>query len=115
MSQESRPSFVAGFSLGLFSGVLGYFLFGTERGQKVRAELSQHWAEAQAHLKEEGVLETEGQSLREFFEQLKNEILAGLEIDSAEFEFKEFEFNKKHKKKRRLSLGKKEPEKFKGI
>ncbi len=38
-----QDSFKAGLTLGVCLGVAGYFLFGTEKGKKVRTELEQAW------------------------------------------------------------------------
>ncbi len=39
-------SFLTGFTVGIFAGAAGYFLFGTSRGQKMRERLAQEWNQA---------------------------------------------------------------------
>ncbi len=54
MSQDrDQGSFLTGFTLGIFAGATGYFLFGTDRGGKVREELKAEWTKAQAKLETE--------------------------------------------------------------
>jgi gas vesicle protein len=64
---NNSSSFITGFTVGLFAGAAGYFLFGTKEGAKVRKQLVEDWEEAKEHLVEEGVLEHPEISLREFF------------------------------------------------
>jgi|GEM_PF-692107 len=59
-------SFVTGFTIGLFTGAAGYYLFATERGAKLRQQLVTEWENAKIDLVEEGVIENQHVSLREF-------------------------------------------------
>lgn len=61
---QDQGSFLTGFTLGLFAGATGYFLFGTDRGAKVRRELKTEWDQAQAGLAKaaESVEEASGHS-----------------------------------------------------
>ncbi len=85
MENKDSQVFATGFGLGMLTGVVGYFLFGTKRGQQLRKSLSQEWQHAQSHLQEQGVLsksaEEKEQSLSEFLNQLKNQILTELDLD----------------------------------
>lgn len=50
---DNQGSFVSGLTIGFLAGAAGYFLFGTDKGKKMRAELEREWRAAQAsgHLK----------------------------------------------------------------
>ena len=54
---SSQQTFTTGFTLGLFAGVAGYYLFGTDQGKKLRSKLAKEWVVAYDHLRQEGVLE----------------------------------------------------------
>lgn len=41
-------SFLSGLGIGLIGGAVGYFLFATEKGEKVRDRLAKEWQEIQA-------------------------------------------------------------------
>jgi gas vesicle protein len=45
--QTEHGSFLTGFTIGLFAGAAGYFLFATDKGGKVRKSLAREWQEAQ--------------------------------------------------------------------
>jgi gas vesicle protein len=45
--QADHGSFLTGFTIGLFAGAAGYFLFATDKGEKARKALSKEWQEAQ--------------------------------------------------------------------
>ncbi len=47
---QDQGSFLTGFALGVFAGAAGYFLFGTDRGHKVRRELQREWDTAKQDL-----------------------------------------------------------------
>jgi hypothetical protein len=49
-SDSHQGSFVNGFTVGLFAGALGYFLFGTNKGSKIRSTLVQEWESAQKEI-----------------------------------------------------------------
>lgn len=64
MSEDKHGSFLNGFSIGLFAGAAGYFLFGTNKGNDVRKQLATEWEKARVELEKDGVLE-QGKSLRD--------------------------------------------------
>lgn len=70
---QEHSNFVAGFSLGLLAGAAGYFLFGTEKGAKVRKQLVEEWEGAQEHLINEGAL-PEKLNLRQFLQNVFEEV-----------------------------------------
>lgn len=47
---QDQGSFLTGFALGVFAGAAGYFLFGTDRGHKVRRDLQREWENAKQDL-----------------------------------------------------------------
>ncbi len=63
---EDGSSFVTGFTIGLFAGAAGYYLFATEKGAKLRKQMVADWEGAKEHLIEEGVIEDNRISLRQF-------------------------------------------------
>ncbi|MEN8252753.1 MAG: hypothetical protein ABFQ62_00030 [Patescibacteria group bacterium] len=64
MSEEKHGSFLNGFTVGLFAGAAGYFLFGTKKGDSVRTQLAKEWEKAKGELEKEGVIES-GKGLKE--------------------------------------------------
>jgi len=44
---DQQGSFLNGFTLGLFAGAAGYFLFGTSKGNEIRTKITKEWQEAQ--------------------------------------------------------------------
>lgn len=69
-----QSSFVAGFSLGLIAGAAGYFLFATERGAKVRKQLITEWEGAKDQMVKEGVLPNKQVSIRQFLQNMFEEV-----------------------------------------
>jgi len=69
-----QGGFIAGFSIGLLAGAAGYFLFGTKRGAEIRHELVKEWENAQEHLAKEGVISSQPLSLRNFLQNLSEEV-----------------------------------------
>jgi len=61
---ENQGNFLTGFTIGLFAGAGGYFIFGTKKGDQVRQQLMKEWEKAKSDLVKQGVIE-EGKSLRE--------------------------------------------------
>lgn len=107
MEKNNHQVFTTGFTLGLLSGVAGYFLFGTKQGEKLRRRLGQEWASAQDYLREQGLAQVEAPTkLSEFWSQLKTELLDKLELDPEQPVAK--------KTKRRYTRHKK-PQQFKGV
>lgn len=66
--------FVAGFSIGLVAGAAAYFLFGTERGTKLRSQLMAEWESATDQMVDDGVIEDAQISLRGFLQDLVEDI-----------------------------------------
>lgn len=65
MAGQPEPgSFVTGFTVGLFAGAAGYFLFATKRGATLRQTLETEWKSAQAHLLTKGAIEQSSVDLR---------------------------------------------------
>ncbi len=54
MSNRDQGSFVGGFTLGMFAGAVGYFLFATEKGRKIKKDLAQEWEVARKTLPDRG-------------------------------------------------------------
>jgi gas vesicle protein len=50
--QSDQGSFLAGFSVGLVAGAVGYFLFATNKGSNLRDSLTEEWAAARSKLSE---------------------------------------------------------------
>ncbi|CAN5272774.1 hypothetical protein BH10PAT2_BH10PAT2_0020 [soil metagenome] len=70
-SQSSDgTSFVTGFTVGLFVGAAGYYLFATEKGAKLRKQLVNEWDSAKVDLVEQGVIENPKVTLREFIQDM---------------------------------------------
>jgi gas vesicle protein len=73
--QSSRPndqgSFLTGFTLGIFAGAVGYYLFATDKGKKLRTQLNQEWQEARTQVGPEVFPYS---SLRDVFESLAHKL-----------------------------------------
>lgn len=54
MANQDQGSFLAGFSVGLFAGAAGYFLFGTDRGRQLKHRLAHEWEAARKEMPERG-------------------------------------------------------------
>lgn len=65
-ADNSGGAFLSGLTVGLFAGAAGYFLFGTERGAKLRKDLEAEWMKAQSQLYQEGLIDNPEVSLRDF-------------------------------------------------
>ncbi len=65
-SSDDGNSFVTGFTVGLFVGAAGYYLFATDKGAKLRKQLVADWEGAKEQLIADGVIENDRLSLREF-------------------------------------------------
>lgn len=82
MSQSHHPyevdnsggSFLSGFTIGLFAGAAGYFLFGTERGAQVRKQLEAEWRAAQSKMYAEGVIDHPNISLRDMLKNFVHKV-----------------------------------------
>lgn len=102
-TQHDSGSFLSGLGIGLIGGAVGYFLFATDKGEKVRKQLKIEWKDIQKvvtpaveeTVKSEGSFkEMIGTFFSEMLEQAKEEQrLAEEEATKAK------EKNKKSKKK----------------
>jgi len=63
-------SFVTGFTVGLFIGAAGYYLFATEKGSKLRKQLVNEWEHAKVDLVNDGVIANPKITLREFIQDM---------------------------------------------
>ncbi len=103
MEKNNHQSFTTGFALGLFSGVVGYYLFGTKQGEKTRKKIASEWENAHQHLVDEGVLKEnlDFENLGEFLHAAKDELLKKLdiEIDQPKSLKKKRTYNRKTKQK----------------
>ncbi len=63
---EPQNSFATGFTLGVLTGAIGYFLFATERGTKLRYQLLDEWEQARGWMVEEVIISDSRMPLREF-------------------------------------------------
>jgi hypothetical protein len=109
MEKNNHHSFTPGFVLGLFSGVVGYYLFGTPQGEKMRQKLSTEWDGAKKHLIDEGVLpeKIKKHDLKSFLMEAKDRLLRELEID--------LETKPSSKARKRTYTHKQKPKQFKGV
>lgn len=48
--QDDQGSFLTGFTLGIFAGAAGYYLFATDKGKKLRTELNKEWEQARSQI-----------------------------------------------------------------
>lgn len=98
--------------LGLFAGVVGYYLFGTKQGEKSRRKIAFEWEKAQDHLVEQGVLGDgdKFKNLNEIIQKFKDELLKKLEIEPIEEPKKT-----KSPRKKRTYQRKKKQKQFKGV
>ncbi len=53
-AHTDNGSFVTGFTVGLFAGAAGFFLFGTDKGRDIKARLVEEWKSAKAMLPDRG-------------------------------------------------------------
>ncbi len=74
-ANHDTGSFLTGFTIGLFAGAAGYFLFGTDRGGKVRRELMTEWENARGELVERGIVENPRATLRELVKDAVEEVV----------------------------------------
>jgi gas vesicle protein len=54
-SGHEQGSFLTGFTLGLFAGAAGYFMFGTNKGRKLRERLADEWENARMEVGDKGL------------------------------------------------------------
>jgi gas vesicle protein len=108
---QQQNSFTTGFTVGLFAGAAGYFLFATKQGAQLRRQFVKDWEEAKHHLVDEGVLEHPDISFRGFLKNLVNQ--AVFHVEEAENYISGHEESKKVSKSppRKKETGKR----FKGV
>jgi hypothetical protein len=70
-------SFLTGFSFGLFVGAAGYYLYGTERGKKLREHMVSEFEAAKVQLVKEGIITRPEVSFREFVGDVLEKIFGG--------------------------------------
>ncbi len=83
MAENNNNAFAPGFMLGLFSGVVGYYFFGTKQGEKTRKKIAQEWDRAQEYLASQEILGDDNQfsSLGDLVNFAKDELLKKLEVE----------------------------------
>ncbi len=99
--KNEHGSFLGGFTVGLFAGAAGYFMFGTQKGKKIRERLTDEWENARMEAGDKGF---PNMSLREMIGSLVNSFQ-----DSAVTEA-----NKQSPKKASKAPAKENKPKFKG-
>lgn len=108
-SQADHGSFWTGFSVGMLAGAVSYFLFATDRGEKVRHELKEEW-----HTAQKKVVGEAGQaavvSIRAMVREVVDQVAAKLELN---LEKKKTESAKPAAKKKKETV--KTGNKFKGV
>lgn len=117
MPDKDQGSFINGFSLGIFAGAVGYFLFGTDKGKSFREDVSKEWDLAKDKLVEEGLIENKDATLREVINDFVSRVLGENKaqelIPTSKTKKAEKAKNKKTKaKSKKTSKSKK---KFKGV
>lgn len=76
---QDQGSFLTGFTLGLFAGAAGLYLFGTEKGKSVRQRLTSEWQAAQSSMQPSTLAATAApisHSIRDLVKQVIAEITA---------------------------------------
>jgi gas vesicle protein len=106
MSDPDQGNFLTGFTFGLFAGAMGYFLFGTEKGEELREQLSQEWESAKNDMAEAGVID-QSHTIRDVVNLVLNKINTEIEANQ-----QSASSTKTHKNTPRE---KKSTKKFKGI
>ncbi len=66
-------SYASGFAVGVAAGVIGYLVFGTEKGEHLRTNFKQKLDEAKARLYEQGLIESPDISLSELIVVLQTQ------------------------------------------
>jgi gas vesicle protein len=69
--------FLTGFSVGLFVGAAGYYLYATERGKKLREHVADEWKTAKVELAKGGVIHDANVSMRELFSEIIQKTFGG--------------------------------------
>jgi gas vesicle protein len=93
-------AYASGFAVGIVAGLVGYLLFGTEKGSELRVSFRKKIDEVKSRLYEEGMIESTNISLPELIAVLQEQaqaIVDGLP------------------KKKPVAGGKKRGKRFKGV
>ena len=108
MEKNNQHSFTIGFTCGLFAGLAGYYLFGTNEGKKTRTKITKEWEKAHQYLVDEGVLgdQAEFKNLGDFLVSARDELFKKIDL--------EVETDDKSHKKRTYTRHKKQKQ-FKGV
>lgn len=78
MSDQDQGNFLTGFTFGLFAGAMGYFLFGTPKGEELRSQLAEEWDLAKNDLTEAGVI-GQNNSIRDVINLVLNKVSTHIE------------------------------------
>lgn len=109
MTQETpspdQGSFLAGFSIGLIAGAVGYFLFATDKGEKVRDSIQEEWESAQKRVMNNGGQAVQA-SIRDLIKQTVDQVMAKIETSPTK---------KTEAKKKDVIKKAKSGNKFKGV
>lgn len=101
---QDQGNFLTGFTFGLFAGAMGYFLFGTQKGEEMRQQISQEWEQAKEEMVKSGVVESK-HSIRDVIDLMLAKVAANIEEANQATTAKT---HKQHREKR-------ETKKFKGV
>lgn len=74
MADRDQGSFIGGFTIGMFAGALGYFLFATNKGKKIKTELVKEWTAARTHMPDRGEGMTQFASFRDVLTHIRDQI-----------------------------------------
>ncbi len=115
VDQRDQRLLVGGFSLGILAGSIGFYLFGTEEGRRLRQRLNDEWEQAQDYFQQQRVFgEKQPQNLAEFLKTLKEKAMEELALDPDLFSTAQVPDKSTESKKRRLPTKKSPPKKFVG-
>jgi gas vesicle protein len=78
---DQQGSFLNGFTLGLFAGAAGYFLFGTKKGNEFRTKINKEWQEAQKEILSSADISIDGTNTMTSVRQLISTIIDGVYTD----------------------------------
>lgn len=108
-SQSDNGSFWTGFSVGMLAGAVSYFLFATDKGEKVRKELKDEWHQAQKQ-----TIEPAGQaaavSIRTLIKDVIDQVTTRFDLQEKKSKNEAAKVVVKKKKEPAKTLGK-----FKGV
>lgn len=103
-NNHDSGSFLSGLSIGLIGGAAGYFLFATDKGDKLRKRFAAEWQELQKIAKPElANKQNNSESLRDLLGTFFNEMLEQSRAEQAAAT--EEAKNKKKKTKKKLFKG----------